>query len=127
MIITTAIVTTLLLKLGEKRLEKAFETGGEKISEGAINWIKGLFFKNGEPKKVLKELQEEPNNTNKQEIVKSIIENSIEDNENNLKYFEELIEKIPNIQNITSNSKNVVIGNINVSGNSVVGDGNNVN
>ena len=127
MIITTAIVTSLLLKLGEKGLEKAFETGGEKVSEGAINWIKGLFFKDGEPKKALKELQEEPNNTNKQEIVKSIIENSIEDNADNLKYFEELIKKNPNIENTISNSKNVVTGNINAGGNSIVGDGNTIN
>ena len=127
MIITTAIVTSLLLKLGEKGLEKAFETGGEKVSEGAISWIKGLFFKDGDPKKALKELQEHPNDIGKQEIVKSIIENSIEDNTNNLKYFEELVKKVPNVENTISNSKNVVIGNINAGGNSIVGDGNIIN
>lgn len=127
MIITTALVTTLLLKLGEKGLEKAFETGGEKVSENAINWIKGLFFKDGQPKKALKELQEEPESTSKQEIVKSIIENSIEDNAENSKYFEELIEKIPNIQNTISNSKNIVTGTITSGGSSIVGDGNTIN
>jgi len=127
MVITTAIITALLLKLGEKGLEKAFETGGEKVSENAISWIKGLFFKDGAPKKALKELQIEPENLGRQEIVKSIIENSFEDNPENLKYFEELVEKIPNIQNIISNSKNVVTGSINSGGHSIVGDGNFIN
>ncbi|MDV4099614.1 hypothetical protein CMT19_00970 [Elizabethkingia anophelis] len=124
MIITTAIVTALLLKLGEKGLEKAFETGGEKLSEGAINWIKGLFFKDGIPKKALRELQETPENIRKQEIVKSIIENSIEDDENNLKYFEELVSKLPSVQNKILSSKNIIAGNVNVDGNSIIGDGN---
>lgn len=127
MVITTALVTTLLLKLGEKGLEKVFETGGEKISEDSINWIKGLFFKDGKPKKALKELQEQPDNKGKQEIAKSIFENSIEDNEENMKYFEELIEKLPNIQNTISNSKNIVTGNITSGGSSIVGNGNVIN
>ncbi|WP_073552135.1 MULTISPECIES: hypothetical protein [Elizabethkingia] len=127
MIITTAIITSLLLKLGEKGLEKAFETSGEKISEGAINWIKGLFYKDGIPKKALRELQENPENIEKQRIAKSIIENSIEDNEINLKYFEELISKLSNVQNIISNSKNIVTGNISVGGHSIIGDGNIIN
>lgn len=127
MIITTALVTGLLLRLGEKGLEKAFETGGEKISEVSINWIKSLFYKDGKPKKALKELQEEPENNGKQEIVKGIIENSIEDDEENKKYFEELIEKLPNIQNTISNSKNVVVGDITSGSSTIVGDGNVIN
>ena len=127
MIITTASVTTFLLKLGEKGLEKAFETGGEKISENSINWIKGLFFKDGKPKKALKELQDEPDNKGKQEIAKSIFENSIEENGENMKYFEELVEKLHQIQNTTSYSKNIVTGNITSGGSSIVGDGNVIN
>ncbi|MCQ4139417.1 hypothetical protein QX233_20740 [Chryseobacterium gambrini] len=127
MVITTAIVTSLLLNLTQKGLEKAFETGGEKISEGAMSWVKGLFYKNGEPKKALKELQDDPTNANKQEVAKGIIENSIEDDENNLKYFEELIKNLPKSENTISNSKNVVTGNISVGGNSIVGDGNTIN
>ncbi len=96
MVITTALVTSLLLNLTQKGFEKAFETGGEKASEGAINWVKGLFYKNEEPKKALKELQDDPTNASKQEIAKGIIENSIEDNEDNLKYFEELIKTFQN-------------------------------
>ncbi|HAT3994324.1 TPA: hypothetical protein I9Y78_003482 [Elizabethkingia anophelis] len=127
MIITTAIVTALLLRLGEKGLEKAFETGGEKLSEGAINWIKGLFYKDGMPKKALRELWGNPENPKKQEIAKSIVENSIEDDEINLKYFEELISKTPNVQSSISNSKNVVTGDISVGGHSIIGDGNIIN
>ncbi|MCD0456794.1 hypothetical protein LPB85_15200 [Chryseobacterium sp. LC2016-27] len=127
MVITTALVTSLLLNLTQKGLEKAFETGGEKVSEGAINWVKGLFYKNGEPKKALKELQDDPTNASKQEIAKGIIENSIEDNEDNLKYFEELIKNLPKSENTVSNSKNVVTGNISAGGNSIVGDGNTIN
>ncbi|WES99320.1 hypothetical protein P2W68_06810 [Chryseobacterium arthrosphaerae] len=127
MVITTALVTSLLLNLTQKGLEKAFETGGEKVSEGAINWVKGLFYKSGEPKKALKELQDDPTNPSKQEIVKGIVENSIEDNEDNLKYFEELIKNLPKSENTISNSKNVVTGNISAGGNSIVGDGNTIN
>ena len=43
------------------------------------------------------------------------------------KEFEELIKKNPNIENTISNSKNVVTGNINAGGNSIVGDGNTIN
>lgn len=115
-VITTTAITSLLTLLANKGLEKAFETGGEKISEGAYNWIKSLFYKNNEPKKILKELETEPNNLEKISNATAIIKNSIEDNTEFESYLKELIEKLPKIENNISNSKNVNTGNINTNG-----------
>lgn len=126
-IFTTAAAIALLTKLTEKGLDKAFETGGEKISEGAFNWIKSLFYKDGNPKKALKELQEDINNPEKISNAKAIIDNSIEDNPEFENYLMEIIEKLPKIENNISESKNVITGNVNTGGgNFINGDNNKV-
>ena len=79
-VITTTALTALITTLANKGLESAFEKAGEKVSDGAINWVKSLLFKDGKPKKALKELQENPAKGDKQAIVKAIVENSIDDN-----------------------------------------------
>ncbi|WP_333696430.1 hypothetical protein [Flavobacterium sp.] len=121
-IITTAAITTLLSVLATKGLEKAFETGGEKISEGAFNWLKSLFYKENEPKKILKELQESPDNEEKISNARAIITNSIEDNSTFENYLKEFLENLPQIENNISHSKNVNTGNVNISGNFRIGD-----
>jgi hypothetical protein len=115
-VITTAILTTLATTLGEKGLESAFENLGEKVSDSAINWFKTLFYKNGKPKKVLQELQEEPSKEINQQVVKSIIENSIEDDPKHLKYLQEIINIIPKNQNYVNNYKNINTGKIDTKG-----------
>lgn len=111
-IITIAAVTAFLTILAQKGLDKAFETGGEKVSEGAYNWIKSLFYKNSEPKKILKELQEDPQNVERLSNAAAIINNSIEDNPQFEAYLKEIVEKLPKIENTISNSKNVNTGNV---------------
>lgn len=115
-IITTAAISALLTTLAQKGLDKAFETGGEKISEGAYNWIKSLFFKDNEPKKILKELQENPQNVKNISNATAIVNNSLEDNPQFEIFLKEIIEKLPKIENTISNSKNVNTGNINTKG-----------
>lgn len=115
-IITTKAITSFLTALAQKGLHKAFETGGEKVSEGAYNWIKSLFYKNSEPKKILKELQAEPQNLEKLSNAAAIINNSIEDDPKFEFFLKEIIEKIPMTMNTISNSKNVNTGNINTKG-----------
>ena len=115
-IITTIALTTFLTQLATKGLEKAFETGGEKVSEGAYNWIKSLFYKDNQPKKILKELQEDPHNIEKLSNATAIINNSLEDNPQFEIFLKEIIEKLPKIENTISNSKNVNTGNINTKG-----------
>jgi organic radical activating enzyme len=115
-IITTVAVTSFLTSLAQKGLDKAFETGGEKISEGAYNWIKSLFFKDNEPKKILKELQENPQNVENISNATAIVNNSLEDNPQFEIFLKEIIEKLPKIENTISNSKNVNTGNINTKG-----------
>lgn len=122
-IITTTAITTLLSVLATKGLEKAFETGGEKISEGAFNWLKSLFYKDNEPKKILKELQESPDNEEKISNARAIITNSIEDNSTFENYLKEFLENLPQIENNISHSKNVNTGNVNTGGGSFrIGD-----
>lgn len=114
--ITMAIITPFLLELGKKGIEKFTEKGFESVSEDAINWFKSLFFKDDKPKKVLLELQEDPGNKEKLNIVKAIIENSLEDNLKYENFLKEIIEKIPKIENTISYSKNVNTGNVNTRG-----------
>lgn len=124
---TIAILYPFLLELAKKGAEKIVDTGSEKITDGSINWLKSLFFKNDEPKNALKELINEPENKEKQNAVKAIIENSIEDNpefENNLK---EILEKLPKVESTITNSKNVITGNVNTGGgNFINGDSNQI-
>lgn len=115
-VITTAAIASLLTTLAQKGLDKVFETGVESISGDAYNWIKSLFYKNGEPKKILKELQKAPENLEKLNNAAVIINNSIEDDPEFEAYLKEIIEKMPKIENTISSSKNVNTGNVNTSG-----------
>ena len=124
-IITTAAVTAFLTTLAQKGLEKAFETGSEKVSEDTYNWIKSLFYKNEEPKKILKELQQDSQNSERISNAFAIINNSIEDNPEFEEYLKEIIEKMPKTENTISNSKNIVTGNISTGGGNFINGDNN--
>lgn len=114
--ITMAVITPFLIELGKKGIEKFSEKGFESISEAATTWIKSLFIKDNKPKKALLDLQKDPDNKEKQNIAKAIIENSIEDNPEFENYLKEILEKLPKIENTITNSKNVNTGNINTGG-----------
>lgn len=126
--ITMAIITPFLIELGKKGIEKFSEKGFENISEGAINWFKSLFIKDDKPKKVLLELLEDPENEEKKNIAKAIIENSIEDNPEFEKYLKEILKNLPKVENTITNSKNVINNSnfSNIKGNIVNGDGNQI-
>lgn len=117
--ITMAIITPFLIELGKKGIEKFTEKGFESVSESAINWFKTLFFKDDKPKKVLLGLQEEPENKERQNIAKAIIENSIEDNPEFEHFLKEIVQNLPKVENTISNSKNVNTGTINSSGGNI--------
>lgn len=120
-VITTAALTALITTLANKGLESAFENVGEKVSEGAVNWFKSLLYKNGKPKKALKELQEYPTKEDKQAMVKAIVENSIDDNPVYVNYLKEIIDILP--KNTIQNYKNINTGNINSKGGDIhIGD-----
>lgn len=124
-IINTAAVTAFLTTLAQKGLDKAFETGSEKVSEDAYNWIKSLFYKDNEPKKILKELQENPKNVEKLSNSLSIINNSIEDDPKFEVYLKEILEKMPKNKNTISSSKNIVNGNVSTGGGNFINGDNN--
>ena len=124
-IITTAAITALLTTIAQKGLDKAFETGVENISADAYNWIKSLFYKNDEPKRILKELQEAPQNSTKLSNATAIINNSIEDDPQFEAYLKEIIEKMPKVENTISHSKNVITGNVNTGGGNFINGDNN--
>lgn len=124
---TLAVLYPFLIELSKKGIEKVVDTSSEKLTEGSISWIKSLFFKDHKPKNALKELMENPENTEKQNTIKALIENSIEDNPGVKKYIEEITEKFPHIQNSITNSKNVITGNVNTGGgNFINGDSNQI-
>jgi hypothetical protein len=117
--ITMAIITPFLIELGKKGIEKFTDKGFESVSESAIDWFKSLFFKDDKPKKVLLELQQEPENKERQNIAKAIIENSIEDNPEFENFLKEIIRNIPKVESAISNSKNVNTGTINSGGGNI--------
>ena len=123
-LITTAAVTTLVTTLANKGLEKAFENFGEEVSDGAIDWLKSIFTKNGKPKKVLVDLKEKPDSPARQNAAKSLIEIALEDNPNSKGFLEEIISKLNQSSRVKiSNSKNVNTGNINSQGGDIqIGD-----
>lgn len=114
--ITVAVITPFLIELAKKGIEKFSEKGFENVSDGAINWLKTLFFKDEKPKKALLELQENPESQENQNIAKAIIENSIEDNPEFENHLKEILEKLPKVEITISNSKNVNTGNVNTGG-----------
>lgn len=120
---TIAVIYPFLIELAKKSAEKVVDTSTEKITEESINWLKSLFFKNNEPKNSLKELIINPENLERQNDIKAVIENSIEDNPENEKFLEELINKLPKTQTFINKSKNVNTGNVNTrGGNFRIGD-----
>lgn len=129
-LLTAATLVALypfLIELAKKGAEKIVDTGSEKITEGSIDWLKSLFFKNNEPKNALKELINEPEDKENQNAIKAIIENSIEDNPEYEKYLQEILEKLPKIENTITNSKNVITGTVNTGGgNFINGDSNQI-
>ncbi|CAI2769133.1 hypothetical protein [Flavobacterium collinsii] len=126
-IITTAAITILLKSLAQKGIEKIVETGAENISSDAYSWLKNLFYKDNEPKKILKELRNNPADTDLLGNASAIINNSLEDNPLFEKYLEEIIKKAGAEKGSISNSKNVVTGNVSTGGGHFVnGDNNNI-
>lgn len=124
---TLSVLYPFLIELSKKGLEKIVDTGSQKLTERSIDWIKSLFFKNNRPKKALRDLTEEPENIEKQNAVRSLIENAIEDNPEVEKYLTEIIQKFPKIENTITTSKNVITGNVNTAGgNFINGDSNQI-
>ncbi|MGB7498825.1 MAG: hypothetical protein WA897_02925 [Moheibacter sp.] len=109
-------LTTLLTKIALKGAEQIFESSIDKITTDSIDWFKSLFYKNGKPKKVMEELQKDPTNEEKLSNAKAIILNSIEDNPEFENYLKEIIEKLPEVGNVITNSKNVNTGNVDTGG-----------
>jgi len=122
-IFTGAAISSLLSILATKGVDKLVETGVENISSDAYNWIKSLFYKNEEPKNILKELQKNPNDSEQLSNAAAIIRNSLEDNPLYEAHLAEILQKIP--ENTISNSKNVITGNISTGGGHFVNGDNN--
>lgn len=104
--ITIALVTPFLIELAKKGLEKATETYAERLSEGTINWIKKTLFEGDKPKESLSKFGENPEKPENQTALKTLIKSSIEDEPNNITFWNEL-------QKVRSHSENVLIDNSN--------------
>lgn len=126
-IITTAAITALVTSLAKKGLEKAFETTGEKLTEGALNWIKSIFYDEDKPKPMVNDLIQNPDSEARRKAIESLVNIDLEDHPDNEKFLHEVYEKTKSIEtNISiANSKNVNTGNITTGGGSVhIGDSN---
>ncbi|MCZ2223850.1 MAG: hypothetical protein LC122_09500 [Chitinophagales bacterium] len=124
---TLALLYPFLTELAKKGAEKIVETSSEKFTSGSIGWLKSLFFKDDDPKKALQELIDEPESLEKQIAIKTLVENSIEDNPEYQNYLNELLDKLSKVGNKISGSKNIITGNVNTGGgNFINGDSNQV-
>ncbi|MGS0748656.1 hypothetical protein [Halpernia sp. GG3] len=124
---SVAVLYPFLIEMVKKGAEKIVEKSSENLTDGSISWLKSLFFKDGEPKNTLKNLVNKPESIENQFAVKTIIENSIEDNPENEKYLKEILQNLPKTSNEITNSKNVITGNVNTGGgNFMNGDNNKV-
>lgn len=124
---TLALLYPFLIELAKKGTEKIMETGSEKLTSETIAWLKSLFFKGDEPKKALKELIDEPGNSEKQNAIKVLIGNSIEDNPEFENYLSELLKKLPKAETNINASRNIITGNVNTGGgNFINGDDNQI-
>lgn len=126
-IITTAAITALVTSLAKKGLEKAFETTGEKLTEGALTWIKSIFYDEDKPKPMVNDLIQNPDSEARRKAIESLVNIDLEDHPDNEKFLHEVYEKTKSIEtNISiTNSKNVNTGNITTGGGSVyIGDSN---
>lgn len=117
--ITTAAVVLLARQLAEKGLEKVFETTGEEVSKNAINWLKGLFKKDGKVVSELTELQQKPESPAHLNAVKAIIERDLEDNPDANPYFKEIYQKVFYSTANFTNSKNINTGTLNSKGGNI--------
>jgi len=117
--ITTAAVVILAKELAVKGLEKVFETTGEEVSKNAVNWLKGLFKKNGNTAPELIELQQKPDSPARLSAVKAIIERDLEDNPDSEAYLKEIYQKVFNSTANFTNSKNINTGTISSGGGSI--------
>lgn len=113
---TIAVLYPFLIELAKKSAEKVIDTSSEKLTEGSVEWLKSLFFKNNEPKNALKELINTPESKESQNVIKAIIENSIEDNPENEKFLKDILKELPTTIISIQNSKNVNTGNVNTEG-----------
>lgn len=102
--VTIAIITPFLIELAKKGLEKATEKSAEKLSDGTINWLKKTLFKGDKPKDSLAKFGENPEKTENQIALKTLIENSIEEDTSNLTFWNEL-------QKIKGHSESVLVDN----------------
>lgn len=118
-------VASLITQVATKGIEQVFASSIDKVTSDSIEWFKSLFYKDGKPKKVMEELERDPTNEQKISNAKSIIQNSLEDHPEFENYLNELLDKLPKLENNISNSKNVITGNVNTGGgNFINGDGN---
>ena len=126
-IITTAAITALATSLAKKGLEKAFETTGEKLTEGALNWLKSVFYYEDKPKTMVQDLINNPESEARRKAIESLINIDLEDYPEHEKFLQEIYEKTKSIETNISvvNSKNVNTGDINTGGGSIhIGDNN---
>ncbi|MNK22309.1 hypothetical protein D3C87_405830 [compost metagenome] len=118
-VMTTAAITLIVGKLAEKGLDKAFDTTVEKISEGAIAWVKNLFTRNGKARQELADLESKPDSAARLKAVSAILERELEDNPESARHLEEIYDKMTRPEVHITKSKNVNTGTINSGGGDV--------
>lgn len=126
---TTAAISAVVGYLANTFAEnKTFKDFTKDFSTATVEWIKPLFLKeDDEPKQVIQSLEKKPDSTARKKGVEAALEIAVEDNPQLASYLQalakEILEKEKSEKSINiTNSKNVVMGNIQAGGNVSIGD-----
>lgn len=132
-ITTTTIISTIVGYLAKTLKDnKTFDDFTKDFTSATINWIRPLFIEEEKPKEVLVDLNTAPDDTLNTDAAENTLAKALKKEPNAKDYLQEIYETIKakesKDQNIRIvNSKNIITGNVNVTGNFIVGDNNNTN
>ena len=115
-ITTTVAISTVVGYLAKKLKDnKSVQGFFDDFTEATVNWIKPIFItKDGEPKEVLTDLQEQPDNPAMQNAAKSSLEVAIAKNPHSELLLREMLKVIQQKEPMLAKKNSI----------SIVGDGN---
>lgn len=115
-VLTTAAITALVTSIAKNGLDKILDSAKDKLTDGAFNWFKSIFFENEKPKQIITNLQEKPESEPRTKAVEALLEMDLEENPQNEVWLREVYTKTIHNENNITNSKNVNTGNVNTGG-----------
>ena len=127
MSIAAGALGAFLVTLVKAGAEEAAKRVSKNSVDGVTKWIKSLFYKDDKPKKILNDINENPEDQTLQQIAEGIIVNSAEGNSQYKLYLEEIMRAYSKDSGqkttiINIDSHDVLSGNASKTVNTVLGN-----